>query len=804
MAKHILQTVEPKNLHLNQLNAITILYMKVITMTILMLLSSLATWAQGERICSGFVVDSVSQEVLIGAYVIDPYSGIGTSTNNFGHFSIKVSNSTKTIQISYIGYATKTVEFTDHESIFTFLMVPDNLLEGVEVKSNYNYRRVSPQTSLERLPASTVRSLPSILGESDVTRTIQLLPGVIMGSETTSGYFVRGGGYEQNLILIDGTPIYNAYHMFGMFSVFNSDAINGMNFYKGGIPAQHGGRLSSVLDLSMREGNANKYSGEVMLGTFSSKFLVEGPIIKGSTSFLLTGRRSIMDISPEFITNTVIFLSGMEMASSSDVRLDMYSFYDVNAKVNHRFSDKSRLFLTFYNGRDEYNPDKVLLRDHTFNYGNKTLSVRYNHLFSSKLYGNLIVYRSHFNYSTTKGFVERDETGAIVSGSSLQSSSGIEDYACKVDFDYGLFSHNLKFGAHFVRQDVKPEVHSFNSVPNNPQFSIDTTFHFNALLNQGTLYLSDMFTPIEGITINAGVRFDAYFVEQKTHTALQPRIALSYQLNDKFTAKGSYTRVSQPLHLLSHSSSGAPSDIWVPSTSRIAPSHSDEMVAGFTYSFNDNLLITVEGFAKRMDNLIMYSEGASYAINRTDWQDMVEVGSGKSRGLEVGLRKEQGNTTGWISYTLSKSTRQFDEINLGREFTFTYDRKHTIALALVQKLGKRWSLGANWMFASGHAVTLYNIFYYNSDPLSSALSSGYYLVSGYESLNNARMPTFHRLDLCIDYEKPTKLFNYKFSAGAYNAYARRNPYYINQFPMMGVVKVSLFSVIPYISLSLSF
>jgi hypothetical protein len=240
--------------------------------------------------------------------------------------------------------------------------------------------------------------------------------------------------------------------------------------------------------------------------------------------------------------------------------------------------------------------------------------------------------------------------------------------------------------------------------------------------------------------------------------------------------------------------------MWVPSTSRVAPSHADEAVAGFTFSFSDDVFLTLEGFARRMDNLIMYREGASYAINRTDWQDMVEVGTGKSKGIEVGLRKEQGNTTGWISYTLSRSTRQFDGINQGREFTFTYDRKHTIALALVQRLGKRWTLGANWMFASGHAVTLYNIFYYSTNPLS----YGYYLVSGYESLNNARMPTFHRLDLCIDYQKPTKYFSYKFSAGAYNAYARRNPYYINQIPMMGVVKVSLFSVVPYISMGLNF
>lgn len=774
--------------------------MKAIPIIFLTLFLSFAARAQGERICSGFIRDSTSQEVLIGAYIIDTFTGTGTFTDNYGYFSLKVSDSTATLKVSYVGYVTKTVALKDRETVFSIVMEPGNLLEGVEVKSSYSYHRVSPQTSIERLHVSTVRRLPSILGESDVTRTIQLLPGVIMGSENTNGYFVRGSGYEHNLILIDGTPIYNAYHMFGMFSVFNSDAINRMNFYKGGIPAQYGGRISSVLDITMREGNALQYAGEAMLGTFSSKFLLEGPILKGKTSFLVTGRRSIMDISPEVIRNAVIFFSGMEVANSSDVRLDMYSFYDINTKVNHRFSDRSRLLLTFYTGSDDYNPDMTWSRDHAFNFGNTTASVRYNHLFSNRMYANFMIYRSLYNYLTSKGTVERDEAGTVVSGSSLQSRSSIEDYACKLDFDYGLFGHNLKFGAHFVRQDISPEIHSLNSAPLNPQFSIDTTISVNSLLHQGTLYLSDQFRPFRGMTVHAGLRFDAYFVEKRVYPALQPRIAISYQLNDRFTAKGSYSRSFQALHLLSHTSSGAPSDMWVPSTSQIAPSHADEVVAGFTYSLNDDMLITVESFARRMSNLIMYGEGTSYAINRTGWQDMVEVGSGKSKGVEVGLRKERGNTTGWISYTLSNSTRQFDGINQGREFTFTYDRKHTIALAIIQKIGRRWSLGANWIFASGHAVTLNNIFYYNVNPLS----GDYYLVSTYESLNNARMPTFHRLDLCIDYEKPTKLFNYKFSAGAYNAYARRNPYYLNQFPMMGIVKVSLFSVIPYISLSLSF
>lgn len=706
--------------------------MKKIYLFCLSILLFYLTSAQTTLVCSGFVKDTTSNEVLIGANIIDPTRKAGTATDNYGYFRIEVPRGTSSLLVSYVGFSPKVVELKGSDTLVHILLTPENQLGEVVVKSEYSYRRFAPQTSLERMPARTVKTLPSILGETDITRTIQLLSGVAMGTESTSGFFVRGGGSDQNLILVDGTPIYNAYHMFGMFSVFNSDAINGVNFYKGGMPAQHGGRLSSVLDLTMREGNSQKFSGEVMLGTFSSKFLFEGPIAKGKTSFLITGRRSILDITPEMMSIAVIGFSGMHLASG-DVRLDKYSFYDINAKVNHTFSSRSRLFITLYNGKDDYSPQGYSSYDHSFGFGNRAGSVRLNQIFSSNLYGNFMLSYSGYSYSTTKGSATRDEDGNIVSGNSLTNRSSIEDISLKADFDYGIRNHTLKFGAQYLMQNVSPEVTAFNSVSSSTQYNIDTTYRFSDIVHQASLCISDIYKPTDRLTLNAGLRFDTYFVDGKIYPTLQPRITLSYLTFDKLTLKASYARVSQNLHLLSFTSSGAPSDMWVSSTEKVAPSISNEFVAGITFSPSDAIVITLDGFIKRMDNLITYKEGASYAVNRSDWQEMVVVGNGKSKGLEFCVRKETGSTTGWVSYTLSRATRQFDGVNRGREFIFNYDRTHNLAVAVMQKLGKRYSLGASWMFATGSAVTLSNLVYYNIDPFG----NGYYTVVEYENLNNS-------------------------------------------------------------------
>jgi outer membrane receptor for ferrienterochelin and colicin len=746
---------------------------------------------------SGFVKDSVNNEALIGAYIIDSSSKSIVTTNNYGYFAVKSNKLPIIIEVSYLGYASKKVKVINTDTIVTIKLCTNNFINDVVVLSSEHRLRL-PQTSIEKISSKELESLPVILGESDITRTIQLLPGVVRGSETTTGYFVRGGNSDQNLILIDGAPVYNAYHMFGMFSAFNSDAINNAKFYKGGIPAQYGNRLSSVLDLSMREGTSQRISGEIMLGTFSSKFLIEGPIYNNKTTFLITGRRSILDISPEIVKNWTLFLSGMDVIRGDVERIDLYSFYDINAKVNHSFSDRCKVFVNLYKGVDNYDPRKKTIENAYFKYGNKAASIRCNYLFHNNIYGNFTVYYSNFDYSNTRESLQKDKNENVVSGYSLRNISGIEDYSVKADFDYALHNHNTKFGLQYINQKLRPGVYSYNNTGGLGQ-QTDTTFNYNKNANQFVMYVSDFINPVEKFSIIAGLRSDIYFVDKISFLSIQPRFTCSYLLLDNLSMKASYTRATQFIHLLSFTSSGAPSDIWVPSTKNVAPSNSHEFVVGTTYQYDKSISFNVEGFYKIMDNLIMYKEGASYVIDKTDWQNMIEIGKGKSKGIEIGLKKEKGKTTGWISYTLSKTTRQFDMINLGREFPFTYDRTHNIAIALIQKLGKRFEIGADWIYATGNAVTLSNTYYYNISFLSS--DGGYNSIHHFESINGQRMPDFHRLDLCLNYSKIGKNFTYKFSIGAYNVYAHQNPYYIIESPE-GITKVSLFKTLPYLSLSI--
>lgn len=742
---------------------------------------------------SGFVKDSLSHEALIGAYIVDPATNMGTTTNVYGYFNLKISENTSNFLVSYIGYGTKKLDLNSSDTIVNIYLLPENNIDEVVIKASGDHRIFATQTSLEKISAKTVSSLPVIMGESDITRTLQLLPGVLMGTEATNGYFVRGGNSDQNLLLIDGTPVYNAYHMFGLFSVFNSDAINDARFYKGGMPAQYGGRLSSVLDISMREGNANKFGGEFMLGTFSSRFLVEGPIFKNKTTFLLTGRRSTLDKSPELIKTISLALSGMDKERGDVQRLDLYSFYDINGKINHSFSEKSKLYFTFYNGKDSYDPKGATMELHNFKFGNTTSSIRWNYVFDNQLFANFSAYYAHFDYNNENGSGTKDKDGNIMSGSFIKSNTGITDYSLKADFDYALSNHQIKFGAQYVLQNIEPEVFSFNNIATAPQYNSNKTFQFRENAHQGSLYVSDDIRIGEKLTVNPELRLDAWFINNSSFFALQPRLTSNYRLAENLSLKASYSRQKQFLHFLSQNTTGAVSGMWVPSVKNIVPSGAHEFVAGINYKLFNFATITVEGFAKYMDNLIMYKEGASYAINKTEWYNMVEIGKGKSKGIEFGLRKETGKTTGWLSYTLSKSTRQFEEINFGKEFPFTFDRTHNIAIALVQKINKRFEVGADWLYATGNAVTLSETKYYNSS----------YIVRHYGSINNQRMPVFHRLDFCMNYNKEMKLADLKLSVGAYNVYGRQNPYYITE-TVEGISKISLFKVLPYVSLAIKF
>jgi hypothetical protein len=748
---------------------------------------------------SGYVKDSTSYEALIGATIYSNETQKSTDTNNFGYFRISLPENTSSLMFSYVGYKPQQVFFKiTKDTLINIYMNTKNDLKEVVVYGNTNDKVNKAQTSLEVISAKTVSALPVIMGESDLLRTLVLLPGVTFGTENSPGYFVRGGSNDQNLLLIDGVPVYNAYHLYGFFSVFNTDAINKAKLYKGDMPARYGERLSSLLEIQLKEGNSKKYSGEFTAGIVASKFLLEGPVLKGKTSFLITGRRSMMDVIPDGLSDFISRLDGLDRTKRDITKLSSYYFYDLTAKINHSFSDRSRLFFSYYKGKDDFLMNAAYYRPmNLINWGNSTASLRWNYLFSNKFFSNFTLYSSNYNYFTQNdNFSGAQIPGKQPFGYSRKYSSGIRDYSGKMDFESGISGHSIKFGAQYISQNIQPGVSTLYHSYDNPQYNIDTSYNFNKKVQNGVLYVEDSFKPLEKLSVNAGLRVTGFYTDRKIYPSIQPRVSCNYQLVAGMALKASYSRVTQNLHLLSNNILGGPGDIWVPSTRRVAPAVSNQLVLGITQNVNNLFTLSVEAYTKNMNHLIMYKEGASYLIEKNDWQDKIETGTGKSRGIEFSLNKESGNTTGWISYTLSKSDRKFENINFGREFPFTYDRRHNITIALVQKIGKKFSLGADWVYVTGHAVTLANTYVYNELIRSASLKY-------YSSVNNYRMPAYHRLDLCLNYMKETKILKYTISAGAYNAYNRANPYIIlDSFDSLQVQ--SLFPILPYISFSVKF
>jgi len=774
------------NKNINLLSIIYFLIMKQNLIIFSLLFLSYLVVAQSKTTISGYIKDAESNESLIGANIINAKEHIGTTTNSYGFFSISVNAGIDSLKVSYVGYNSIYLKVKDITGIVEIKLHQGNELEEIVVRGS------NSTSEAKRMTAKTILNLPVVLGESDIIRTIQLMPGVVSGTEATSGFFVRGGNSDQNLLLIDGTPIYNSYHMFGLFSVFNSDAINNATFYSGNMPAQYGGRLSSVMDIALREGNSKKISGEMMLGTFTSKFLLEGPIVNEKTSFLITGRRSILDIAPQSIQNIIILLSGMNRTQNEAQRIDQYMFYDINFKINHQFSSKSKLFLNWYKGNDSYNPQLQTDYRNSFDFGNQAFSLRYNQVLAKNLYANITIYNSNYHYKNSRGEQLLDSNNTVIGGNVLESYTGISDYCANFQIDNSFAKHFLKYGVQYLNQTLTPGITTYyNGIS-------DTTFRSVYSNNNLNVFFSDDYSVKNKFTFTYGLRSDFTFTKTKTYARIQPRLKAKYLVNDRLFFKASYSRTSQNIHQLSFSTNGAPSDMWVPATSNVKPATADEFALGTNYVLTKDILISIDVYSKQMHDIIMYKEGASYLGENRNWQEMIVSGKGKSNGLELFLKKEHGKSTGWISYTLSKTTRQFNAINQGKEFPFTFDRTHNFNIAIMQKLGKHWDFGSSWMYATGYALTLSKSAFYTIDPFGDVNH-----IKQYGSKNSSRMPDFHRLDVCFNYNQTTKYFKYKFNIGAYNVYGRQNPYYVVESGGRAI-PIGLFKTLPYCGIAIKF
>jgi hypothetical protein len=771
-----------------------------IPLFIFLLTSCFQASAQKRFTLSGTVRDAATGETLIGASVkIESNNGkLGTATNSYGFYALTGASGTYTLTVSYISYqsVTQTVNLNKNTSLNLSLQAGTELKEVVVRAGERKDENVrSPQMGVEKLDIKLLDNLPVLFGEKDVLKTIQLLPGVKSGGEGNTGFFVRGGAADQNLILLDEATVYNSSHLLGFFSTFNADAIKAVDLYKGGMPAQYGGRLSSVLDVKMDDGNNKTFAMEGGLGLIASRLKVEGPLVEDKSSFMISARRTYID-----------FL--LKAAPDTGIRGNTLNFYDLNAKVNYKFNDKNTIYFSGYFGQDN-----IGIKDLFDNaWGNSTATLRFNHVFSSRLFSNTSLIYNKYNYSIK----------LVDDVNNFEATSLIRDYNLKQDFQYFNNKHTLRFGVQATHHRIAPSdittsgTSSFNPVSVENRYGLETSG-----------YLSDEYTVTPRLNLLYGMRvslfsllgpgtFNTYNANGdvasaatygsgkvvKNYFNLEPRFSASYSINDENSIKASYNRNTQNIHILSNSGSSSPTDQYVMSSNNIRPEIADQVALGYFKNIRDNAYeFSGEVYYKTMQNQIEYKNAARLIAN-ANVESQLLFGSGRAYGLELYAKKRAGKLSGWISYTLSRTERKFDALNNGNYFAARQDRTHDVALVGIYKAGKRWTFSGNYIYSTGNAVTY---------------PAGKYQVGGittffYTERNANRLPYTSRLDLSATLEGKDngKRFRSSWSFGLYNALNRKNPYSINFRDVANdparteAVQTSLFGVIPSVTWNFKF
>jgi hypothetical protein len=769
----------------------------------LILLFGLGLKAQESYSISGYVEDSQSLERIIGANLFLKGTGIGASTNTFGFYSLSAPPGDYTMIVSFIGFETIEKEISiSRESLSLDWKISENSQSLEEVTVTATERAVErTQMSQVQLSVADIKKIPAFLGEVDIIRALQLLPGVQSGNEGSTGFYVRGGSPDQNLILLDGVPVYNASHLFGFFSVFNADAIKNVSLTKGGFPARFGGRLSSVLEIDMKEGDLREFHGEGSLGIISSKLTLEGPIWKDRTSFMVSGRRTYLDILAAPFMN-----DGLRAG---------YYFADLNAKINHVISRNDRIYLSYYNGIDEFSVREEYTTDPFFggeegydesglDWGNHTAALRWNHLFNDKLFSNLTATFSQYRFRI--GYESFFDDGFSTSTSAFEYFSLIRDYGLRYDLEYALNNdHKLRFGASYTNHTFQPGVAQIQDNSNGESLDSILNLSRSIYANDAYAYVEDDWQINDKWRVNYGLHYSAYTTNDGAFFQnLQPRISARFLLSDEWSLKGSYAMMNQYVHLLSNSGIGLPTDLWVSSTAKVKPQFSQQVALGTTTNlWNNAFEFSAETYYKQMENLIEYKEGASF-ISNTDWQSTVETnGSGRAYGFELLLRKKKGKTTGWVGYTLAWSERQFTNLNEGAWFPYRFDRRHDISIVLNHAFSKKFDLGLTWVYGTGNSFTA---------PLAKFVlpnANGFGReFERFSDRNALRMPAYHRLDIGFNWHVPTKWGESTWNLSFYNAYSRQNPFYLylseNSAGQKRINQVSLFPIIPSLSYQFKF
>ncbi|MEN5234902.1 TonB-dependent receptor [Sphingobacterium faecium] len=723
--------------------------------------------AQKRYTISGTITDVSSGETLIGATIrLQELPQSSSLSNSYGFYSVSAPEGRYLLTGSYVGYKT----YTDTVSLNSDMVLPialqsqstlDEVVVSVNRKNNKNIS--SPQMGVEKLNMSQINQLPVVLGEQDVLKSITLMPGIKSSGEGNTGFYVRGGGSDQNLILLDEATVYNASHLLGFFSTFNSDAIKDVSIYKGGMPAEYGGRLSSVLDVKMNEGNNKKITVQGGIGMIASRIKVEGPIVKDKGSFMISARRTYADLF-------------LKASSDTTINKSTLYFYDINAKANYRFNDKNAIYLSGYFGKDVLGLQDIF----GTNWGNATGTLRFNHVFNNKLFSNTSFIYSNYNY-VIEGLDRND---------GFKATSKITDLHLKQDFQYyAAYNHNVKFGLQATRHDIAP-----GDITTTASSSFNNKHVEHRYGYEMAAYASDEWKVNNQLSILYGLRlssmllvgpgtFNSYdaagniTVSEKYNSGemvqnylnLEPRFSVSYMLNEQQSIKASYNRNTQNIHLLTNSTSSSPTDLYVMSSKNIKPEIADQVSMGYFRNFKNNTYeFSAELYYKNLQNQIDYKDAAQLLVNQ-DVESQLLYGVGRAYGAELFLKKKYGKFNGWVGYTLSKTERKFEEINDGKYYPATHDRTHDLSLVAIYKFNEQWTFSSNFVYGTGKAVTY----------PTGKYSVGGHTTYSYSGRNAYRQPATHRLDIAATYEgKPGKYFQSSWTFGIYNVYAQKDPYRI--------------------------
>lgn len=736
--------------------------------------------AQNKFTISGYMSDAETGEKLIGANIFENKSLQGSVSNTYGFYSLTLPEGNVDIAVSYIGFADQQHNFTlNRDTSINFNFGSSLELETVVVEADKLYRiEEDVQMSKMDIPVEQIKKIPALLGENDVMKALQLLPGVQSGGEGQSGLYVRGGSPDQNLILLDGVPVYNVSHVLGIFSVFNADAIKNVTLTKGGFPARYGGRLSSVLEINMKEGNNKEFHGEGSIGSISSKLSLEGPIIKDKMSFIVSGRRTYIDL----LAKPFINIANNQNDSGEDFQLKLF-FYDLNAKLNYKINDKHSLYLSGYSGADVFE-NTITFEDEGFtggiNWGNLISSFRWNYKINNKLFANTAINYTNYDIDIFASFEDTSETPPETF--STNNRSGIRDISAKIDFDYIPDPrHYLRFGLQVTDHKYTPGVVNFKA--NLGEVNIDTIIGSNETNSiESAIYIEDEIS-LGQLKANVGLHASMFNVDDVNYSSLQPRLGLRYLLPNNIALKGSFATMTQYINLLTSEALSLPTDLWVPSTARVLPQRSWQAALGAAKTFNKKYELSAEVYYKELKNVVSFKEGSSFTFGREDdWQDKVTQGDGEAYGLELFLQKKRGKTTGWIGYTLSWNNRTFDQINGGRTFPFRYDRRHDISIVATHKFNDRVTLSGTWVFGTGNAFTLPQ-FRYPIEQQTFEFGNGQTFTSTTEvqslgEKNAFRMTNYHRADIGLELSKQKKHFLRTWVFSVYNAYFHSNPFFV--------------------------